>query len=329
MGVDKDDQITLLNTIDFLTDYNSKQNNLEKAIELITKAVELSDDNPHYYIMRCGLYYNIGKYKEAKDDIEKSKSLKPTGSDKKNCELYLKKLSELNSKKDSEKKTINEAEEYSIKSEEEFADKIAQFPDNARLYFARAKYRLTLKKYDEIEQDVNKAIDLKIPSEDKEQVALVLDFLADYNSKQNNPEKAIELVTKAIDLLPDNSHYYVMRCGLYYNNGRYEEAENDIKIALSKGVDKDEKRTLINIIDFLADYNSKQNNPEKAIELVTKAIEISPNNAHYYLMKGGIHFNLKQYKEAKKELDKAMTLSPSPEDKKSCDVYLKEITKVI
>ena len=238
--------------LDSLADYYISKKNKDKALELINIAISLDLENPHYYIMRCGIYYNIGKYKEAKEDINKAKSLKLTGTDKKDCDMYLKKLLEIMQQK---KEEIEKPEEYNIETEEEFEERIAKTPDNARLYCARAQYRISLKKYVEAEEDIKKALELETQIEDKKIAASVLDFLTDYYNSEKNTDKALELINIAINLNLKNPHYYIMRCGIYYNIGKYKEAKEDINKAKSLKLTGTDKKDCDVYLDKLKGYN--------------------------------------------------------------------------
>lgn len=58
------------------------------------------------------------------------------------------------------------------------------------------------------------------------------------------------------------------------------------------------------------DKNSEYKNPKKAIDYLSKAIEINPNNATYYNNRSIIYHQLKEYIKAKKDNDKSIQLDP-------------------
>jgi len=84
------------------------------------------------------------------------------------------------------------------------------------------------------------------------------------------PQEAIEYLTEAIRLQPDNRYAYLLRGGAYY----------------------------------------KLKRDELAVEDFSEAIRLEPDNAHAYTFRGFAYAYLKEYDLAIRDFDKAITLKP-------------------
>lgn len=86
-------------------------------------------------------------------------------------------------------------------------------------------------------------------------------------------DRALEMAREAVSQQPENASYLDTIGWVYFQLGRYGEAEEYIRKALNTG------STSPVIHEHLGDIYSKMNNREKALEYWKKALELDPTNA--------------------------------------------------
>ncbi len=102
--------------------------------------------------------------------------------------------------------------------------------------------------------------------------ALSLNNYAYSLSKQKNElEKALQFVTKALELVPDNGSYLDTKGWVYFQMGKYNEAKTWIEKALAKN------ETNAEVYDHLGDVYYKLGDSKKAIEYWNIAIDKDKN----------------------------------------------------
>ena len=105
----------------------------------------------------------------------------------------------------------------------------------------------------------------------------------------NNPFKAIELINKYIEKNPNDEMLY----------------------------------------DLKTDILSKIKDYENALKTINNAIKIAPSTGHYYLMRGGIYIQSNNYKCAKQDIEKALSLNVNEDDKNACMIYKKTVENAL
>ena len=311
------------------------KNKYEEAERIYTKAIKLCANNPYLYYLRHKAYFELKDFEQALKDIDmaiymlnvqynalieevEDKSYKDKFEDKdyifkalsitKNELVFFSYLSKCSNKQGIIQK-LNRNDKFIIKYMELLCNKIEILKQ--------------LNKYDEALY----YLDILLGSGYKLPFLFILK--ADILSLKNCNIEAIDTINKIIDNDAENSHLYCVRSRYNLLLEKYGEVEKDITNALSIGIDKDDIQVAVNLLDVLTDYNNKQKQYEKSLELVTKAVELASDKAHYYLMRGGVLFNLEKYKEAKADIEKAMESSLSKEDKTGCEIYMKEIKRLL
>ena len=103
----------------------------------------------------------------------------------------------------------------------------------------------------------------------------------------------------------------------------YDGAIEDVNILLNNDPDN------IDNMDLKADiYKSKQDY-ESALSLINKILEKEPNNGHFYLFRCGLNKELNNLEQAKKDLQKALSLGLPSDDKEGAQKYTEEFNKQI
>lgn len=86
-------------------------------------------------------------------------------------------------------------------------------------------------------------------------------------------ERALEMVTTALDSVPDNTSYLDTKGWVYYKLGEYDKAEEFIKKALDAGSESAE------VYDHLGDVYFRKGDKQNAVESWRKALEYEPDNS--------------------------------------------------
>jgi len=118
--------------------------------------------------------------------------------------------------------------------------------------------------------------------------------------------KAIECLTKAIDIDAELAEAYDYRGYCYYRMVQYEEALADFKMTLKLG----SKFSEISYY-YMGNTYHRMGNYEEAIRSFTKAIEINPEEADYYYDRGSSYYDLKLFEKAEADFKDACSLGSS------------------
>ena len=216
-------------------------------------------------------------------------------------------------------------------------------PNNAEAYLERGKIKGALKDGKGAEQDLAKAkiimdrIDSGLKAYDE----------GDTNYSSDNFKDSIRYYNKAISLIPSLT-------GIYYNRGLAKKILNDFNGAIedfNKSIDANAsnkafayyERGLIKChklndsIGANQDYDKaiELNGMEpdffyskailsddyEAVKLLTKAIELDPNNARIYFARAIRQYNLEDYNNGIQDLDKFIEINPSDTEFTLSDAY--------
>lgn len=122
--------------------------------------------------------------------------------------------------------------------------------------------------------------------------------------------KAIECLTKAIEIDPELAEAYAYRGYSYYRMIQYEDAIQDLEKAMKLD-------TIFSEITYYYMGRSYYNveNYEKAVECFSNAIEINPEEADYYYNRASSYRRLNLLEEAEENFRKACSLG----DSNGCD----------
>lgn len=144
---------------------------------------------------------------------------------------------------------------------------LAQFPDDPDLLFRKAASLEREKKVLESVAAFEKLLELK---PDHGAALNYLGYM--YAYRNENLDRALELVTKAVSLEPSNAAYLDSLGWIYFRLGRMEEAEKSLLTA--KRLSPDDPT----IEDHLGDLEEKRGNVAKARERWTRALALEPED---------------------------------------------------
>ncbi len=144
---------------------------------------------------------------------------------------------------------------------------LAQFPDDPDLLFRKAASLEREKKVPESVAAFEKLLELK---PDHGAALNYLGYM--YADRNENLDRALELVTKAVSLEPSNAAYLDSLGWIYFRLGRMEEAEKSLLTA--KRLSPDDPT----IEDHLGDLEEKRGNVAKARERWTRALALEPED---------------------------------------------------
>lgn len=130
-------------------------------------------------------------------------------------------------------------------------------------------------------------------------------LLSSFYQAENESEKAIALMEEAITLYSDNQQLLFEYGLLLEKSGFSEQAINAMQLVLELQPDHAEA---LNFIGYTwADQNI---NLEKALEYITRAAEIKPDNGFIIDSLGWVYYRLGKLKKAERELKRSLELEP-------------------
>lgn len=124
-------------------------------------------------------------------------------------------------------------------------------------------------------------------------------------SQLGNDEEAITYLNKALKIQPDDVNL-IGQLGLSYNN-LHQMAESDS--AYEKALRLDPENALINN-NYAYSLSERGLQLERALKMVTLALEADSMNSSYLDTKGWIYFKLGKYDEAEEFIKKALSVEP-------------------
>jgi tetratricopeptide (TPR) repeat protein len=265
------------------TFYN--EDNYSKAIELYTEALNANPNYDEAYYWIASAKYALKKYSEAIPYYDKAIELNPNNDEA----YYYRALTNYNL----------EAFEKTLP---DFDKAIALNPDVASMYHWRGEAKYSLNLYEDAILDFSKSLELN-----KNDGNSFNGRANSYYMLKKYKEARIDY-TKAMEFLPDKAHTYQRWRGICnYNLNDTQEALNDFKAFLVK--DSNDSYILLmtgHSLYVLEDY-------QQAIEYYNKAIGIVPDYTEAFYWRGYSYFNLGKKAEAKRDVDKAISLDPANE----------------
>ncbi|NMX21940.1 hypothetical protein C5S30_05820 [ANME-1 cluster archaeon GoMg4] len=168
----------------------------------------------------------------------------------------------------------------------DFTTAIALDPDYAEAYLHRGSAYWGLEQYEGVLNDFNKAIELDPES------ALAYTARGGLYSDLEKFDETIRDYSAAIELKKEDPQTYLLRGEAYAELEQYEEAVKDFEKAL--------KLNPGSITPYL----------DSLFHIVAKALEIDPDYAVAYRLRGGVYAELEQYEEAIRDYNTAIELNP-------------------
>ncbi len=266
----------------------SEIDNSQKALETYKKVIELKPDDAFVYISIGSIYENQGNYKEALKSYEKALDIYPEYKynyfNIANVQYQL--------------KDYNNA----IKSYNTFLETYSQHSESrenlAASYYAVKDYDDAAKQY--------KILYEKNPETFKSFSQYGLALLND-----NNPEKAVEMLEKAISLDSENNSAHLGLAQAYQDLGKNDLSYEQYQIVLAKVPNLNTVR--LDYANLLADMNKNT----EAITQYNMYIKAFPNDINGYKNIANVYKTLSNY-------DKALENYLIAETKDSADINIKK-----
>lgn len=151
--------------------------------------------------------------------------------------------------------------------------------------------------------------------------------IGDEKLNENKLEEAEKLLTKAIELDPENYDAYDKRSMTYYNMGKHNEGLADCNkaIAIARKGGFFEERCPRGTLARRGAHYFNLNETDKAIEDFREVIKYSPDFAFAYYDLGQSYFKKGEYKTAAEYFNKAIKLNEDERITRSARIYLEKI----
>lgn len=120
-----------------------------------------------------------------------------------------------------------------------------------------------------------------------------------------NERRAIDLLESAVETFPKNTTVQYALADLYSDAGRRDDAEKTLRQILALNPSDPDA---LNYLGYLLAVNGR--NLDEAIRLVSRALEVRPNNGAYLDSLGWAHFRRGDLNEAEKYLGQAVDRMP-------------------
>jgi tetratricopeptide (TPR) repeat protein len=172
-------------------------------------------------------------------------------------------------------------------------------PDDAHAYADRGVARFWTKDYEGAAADAQKALALN-PRE-----ALAYNVQGLFAWKDHNPQKAIDALTRSLELAPSNNFTLIQRAQIYIRLGEYDRAAPDVEEALKNAPDDP------NALDALAWVLQGQGKYEEALKTADRLAALAPDTAEAHLDRANSLLMLHRKPEAKPEFEAALKIEPS------------------
>jgi tetratricopeptide (TPR) repeat protein len=197
--------------------------------------------------------------------------------------------------------TYRVGHEFTKAQQEADAD-LKKWPDDRTLHIAHASLLSDLGKSDQALAEVKKLMDGKNDRDTYTTLAQIYDKA----HKFDEAAKALDSAEKLSMTEDEKEDVWFRRGALYERMKKIDASEAEFKKVLK--VDPDNDRALNYIGYVLADRNIRLN---ESLDMITKALELSPENGAYLDSLGWVYFRLGRLPEAEENLRRALAKTPS------------------
>lgn len=187
------------------------------------------------------------------------------------------------------------------KAQREADAAIKRWPDDRALRVVRDNLMADLGQMDAAVADVKKLMDGK----DDRQMDLVLAQIYDKGRKFDEEAKALDAADKLSVSKDDKITVWFQRGAMYEKMKKSDLAEAEFRKILE--LDPSHAATLNYLGYMLADRNVKLT---EALSLITKALDLEPNNGAYLDSLGWVYYKLNRLPEAEENLRQALVRTP-------------------
>ncbi|OUM69297.1 hypothetical protein PIROE2DRAFT_2799, partial [Piromyces sp. E2] len=132
----------------------------------------------------------------------------------------------------------------------------------------------------------------------------------------NKNSEAVEDFSKVIELKPDFYQAYVHRAKAYLKNCKLDEAENDLKYAISKKSNEEYNELLEHVKNAKSALKTlnKEKNKEEIINQLNIILNVCPRNLELRMKRADLYIEIGQTEQAMGDLLKSTKLQPENTD---------------
>jgi len=187
------------------------------------------------------------------------------------------------------------------KAEQEAESALKKYPDDRGVRAAHADVLSDIGKADAGAAEMKKLLDGKNDYE----TYLELVQIYQKGKKFDDAAKALDQAEKLAQTKDDKERVWITRAGMLDKMKKHDASEAEYRKVLAESP---ENSGALNDLGYmLADRNSHLND---ALQMITKAIELEPNNGAYLDSLGWVYFRLGKLPEAEENLRKALIFTP-------------------
>ena len=252
--------------------------NNKRAINYIEKTLEINPLHIDCLKLMKTIYYNDNNFIEAHKAAVKIYQLNPTPAN------FAERLKILNKMKDFE--TVENLENSNIEFDDEiyyqFAVSHYQYKDYQKAieYLEKAitlnpenkKTELFLAEIYYLNGDIEKSKNIFLKYKDDDENALIMNYIGLFKLDENKTEEAIDYLSRAVKLEPQNAKFTYNLANAYIENGWYEEFLKYMNIAICLEPENIDYR-------YSLAYSYYTNHQyEKSLNEVKNILKINPDN---------------------------------------------------
>ncbi len=260
-----------------------KQGKYQEAEKAFLELIELAPDYPEAYLNLGIVYFRLKRLDEAEKYLKKAIELQP---DNPNAYFHLGSLYFEQGRND--------------EALEAFKKVLELDPSNSFAYYSIARIYSRLQKYYDAIPYYLKAIELN-PLDSYAHNNLGLAYFA-----IGKLDEAIRYFLKALDLDPNDSFVYYNLAKLYYYTGKLALAKKYIENAINL-------QPNVEYLLLLGEIHHKKREYKEALQVLSKALEIAPNNPEVYFYISKIYSTINKFDLAIKYMEHAIKLAPKQE----------------
>ena len=276
----------------------------DKVIEKLNVLEDQLGKNEYIFLQRIQIYDEQGKKDKAIEEMEKLVEFMPENTHYRAllAEAYRK----VKRNKDAYKQYLK------IKEIE---------PDNQYINVSLMDYYQSMGEIDKAFEEFIAAI--KNKNLDYETKAQIYDFWFQKLDSKNATEDAEEAGRAFLETHPDKSIGYYIIATVYYNKEDYVKAKEYYNMTLEREANNFSALYQLSLCNIeLDDYQG-------VIEITDKALSLYPEQPLFYLFKGIAYFNLKDYENTIKILEKGRNLSANKDLTADFDTYIGDTYNIL
>ena len=267
---------------------------INEAESYIERVYKLNPDFDRLYLSRANIYLAKKNYAKARESIEKALEINPENEAAyKALILYMVATNSL----DEAEKTLQKM--FKI------------FPNSPTPYLEMAKIQELSNDIPGAALSIQKAID--IDTQDPELHIAAASFYEKHGQSQEAESSYLE----AVNVAPKPINYQAILANFYFNQKKYDQAREQVKIVLSK-YPEHMYGNFVNAKLFL----EVDNYTNEAISLLEKLAVKNPQWGDVFFYSARAYFKLNEIEKAFKAIEKAVTLAPDNSDYRLLFAYI-------